>query len=84
MLVKVGVENYMNNYEQGGMQLDPHHHKDNINTPPIKQEIQTFDYKKESISTTRKETSLGMERVHALAYASFINLNTYYYESNES
>lgn len=33
MLMKVEVENYMNNYEQGGMQLDPHPHKDNINTP---------------------------------------------------
>ena len=33
MLVKVGVENYINNYEQGGMQLDPHPHKDNINAP---------------------------------------------------
>ena len=33
MLMKVGVENYINNYEQGGMQLDPHPHKDKINTP---------------------------------------------------
>lgn len=33
MLMKVGVENYINNYEQGGMQLDPHPHKGNINTP---------------------------------------------------
>lgn len=28
-----------------------------------------FDIKKETISTTRKETSFGMERIHATAYA---------------
>ena len=33
MLVKVGVENYIHNYEQGAMQLDPHPHKASINTP---------------------------------------------------
>lgn len=33
MLMKVGVENYINNYEQGGMYLNPHPNKDNINTP---------------------------------------------------
>ena len=33
MLMKVGVENYINNYEQGGIQLGPHHHKDNIKAP---------------------------------------------------
>ena len=42
MLVKVGVENYINNYEQGGMQLDPHHHKDNINTPAYQTENSNF------------------------------------------
>ena len=42
MLVKVGVENYINNYEQGGMQLDPHHHKDNINTPAYQTGNSTF------------------------------------------
>ena len=85
MLVKVGVENYINNYEQGGMQLDPHPHKDNINTPAYQTGNSNFlTTRKNQFSTTRKETSLGMERVHALAQASFINLNTYYYESNES
>lgn len=77
MIVKVGVENYMNNYEQGGMQLDPHHHKDNINAPAYQTGNSTFSTtRKNQFSTTRKETSLGMERVHALAYASFTNLNT--------
>ena len=42
MLVKVGVENYINNYEQGGMQLDPHPHKDNINTPAYQTGNSTF------------------------------------------
>ena len=42
MLVKVWVENYINNYEQGGMQLDPHPHKDNINTPAYQTGNSTF------------------------------------------
>ena len=42
MLMKVGVENYINNYEQGGMQLDPHPHKDNINTPAYQTENSNF------------------------------------------
>ena len=36
------VENYINNYEQGGMQLDPHPHKDNINTPAYQTGNSTF------------------------------------------
>lgn len=40
--VKVGVENYINNYEQGGMSLCPHHHKDNINTPAYQAGNSTF------------------------------------------
>lgn len=52
--------------------------------PPIKQEIQTLTTRKNQSSTTRKETNFGMERVHALAYASFINLNHKDYEDNES
>ena len=54
MLMKVGVENYMNNYEQGGMQLDPHPHKDNINTPAYQAGNSNFDYKKESIFNNKK------------------------------
>ena len=54
MLMKVEVENYMNNYEQGGMQLDPTIIKTILIPPPIKQEIQTFDYKKESIFNNKK------------------------------
>lgn len=53
--------------------------------PPLSnRKFNILTTRKNQFSTTRKETSLGMERVHALAYASFINLNTYYYESNES
>ena len=42
MLMKVWIENYINNYEQGGMQLDPHPHKDNINTPAYQTGNSTF------------------------------------------
>lgn len=42
MLMKVGVENYINNYEQGGMQLNPHHYVDNINTPAYQTENSKF------------------------------------------
>ena len=80
--MKVEVENYMNNYEQGGMQLDPHHHKDNINTPGISsRKFKLLTTRKNQFSTTRKETSLGMERVHALAQASFTNLKQQSYEN---
>lgn len=53
-----------------------------VRPPPInnhneipRHQTQDFDIKKETISTTRKETSFGMERIHAVAYATFINLN---------
>ena len=47
-----------------------------VRPPPIdvrieipRHQTQNFDIKKETISTTRKETSFGMERIHATAYA---------------
>ena len=47
-----------------------------VRPPPInnhneipRHQTQDFDIKKETISTTRKETSFGMERIHATAYA---------------
>lgn len=36
-------------------------------------QFQDSDIKKETISTTRKETSFGMESIHATAYAVIIN-----------
>lgn len=36
-------------------------------------QTQDFDIKKETISTTRKETSFGMESIHATDYAVIIN-----------
>lgn len=45
-----------------------------VRPPPInnhneipRYQVEDFDIKKETISTTRKETSFGMERFHALA-----------------
>ena len=49
-----------------------------VRPPPINNHIeiprhqtQTFDIKKETIPTTRKETSFGMERIHVVAYATY-------------
>lgn len=54
-----------------------------VKPPPIDRhnevphhQTQNFDIKKETISTTRKETSFGMERIHATAYAVISNINT--------
>lgn len=41
--------------------------------PLLKLEMQILTTRKNQFSTTRKETSFGMERVHALAYARFTN-----------
>ena len=61
-----------------------------IKPPPInnhneipRHQTQNFDIKKETISTTRKETSFGMEKIHAVAYATFINLKRFNYEKLE-
>ena len=51
------------------MQLDPHHLIEVIEAP--RHQTPNFDIKKETISTTRKETSFGMERIHAVAYATY-------------
>ena len=59
-----------------------------VRPPPInnhneipRHQTQDFDIKKETISTTRKETSFGMENIHAVAYATFINLKRFNYEN---
>lgn len=51
-----------------------------VRPPPFNERNQSprhqspnFDIKKETISTTRKETSFGMESIHATAYAVIIN-----------
>lgn len=41
----------------------------NRNNRSPRHQTPNFDIKKETISTTRKETSFGMERIHATAYA---------------
>lgn len=49
-----------------------------VRPPPInghneipRHQTQDFDIKKETISTTRKETSFGMKKIHAVAYATY-------------
>lgn len=41
----------------------------NVSNRIPRHQTPNFDIKKKTISTTRKETSFGMERIHATAYA---------------